>query len=109
VKLTIDSAESLDNVLRTVGALFGVELEARGEAARPAKAAPARRRLASAATSTRRRGGAARTGTRRPAAASRTASSTSDVRSWARANGYDVSDRGRISETVLSAYRAATN
>ena len=29
------------------------------------------------------------------------------VRLWARANGYDVSDRGRIGASVLSAYEAA--
>ncbi|HJE52372.1 MAG TPA: Lsr2 family protein [Tessaracoccus flavescens] len=30
------------------------------------------------------------------------------VREWARANGYKVSDRGRIPATVLDAYNAAT-
>lgn len=32
---------------------------------------------------------------------------TRAVRTWARANGHEVSDRGRISSTVLSAYEAA--
>jgi hypothetical protein len=31
----------------------------------------------------------------------------SDVREWARANGHTVSERGRISSTVLEAYDAA--
>ena len=31
----------------------------------------------------------------------------SDIRSWARAHGHDVSDRGRISRKVVEAYDAA--
>ena len=31
------------------------------------------------------------------------------IRDWARRNGHAVSDRGRISSAVLSAYEAATN
>jgi hypothetical protein len=30
------------------------------------------------------------------------------IREWARANGHEVSDRGRISQTVRDAYAAAT-
>ena len=30
----------------------------------------------------------------------------SDVRSWAKANGYDISDRGRIPAAVMDAYQA---
>jgi hypothetical protein len=30
-----------------------------------------------------------------------------DVRAWARNNGYEVSDRGRVSGAVLEAYKAA--
>jgi hypothetical protein len=33
--------------------------------------------------------------------------STSEVREWARANGHNVSDRGRISADVRTAYDAA--
>jgi len=32
---------------------------------------------------------------------------SSSVREWARANGYTVSDRGRVSQPILEAYRAA--
>lgn len=32
---------------------------------------------------------------------------TSDVRTWARENGYSVNDRGRLASDVLDAYRAA--
>ncbi len=31
-----------------------------------------------------------------------------DVRSWAKANGYDVSDRGRVKGDILEAYLAAS-
>ncbi|WP_291379890.1 Lsr2 family protein [Demequina sp.] len=42
----------------------------------------------------------------RSSAKSRSTSDTSKVRAWAKANGYDVSERGRISATVRSAYDA---
>lgn len=48
------------------------------------------------------------TGTRTKAARARsTSGSTKAVREWARANGYDVSDRGRIPADVMDAYSAA--
>jgi Lsr2 len=33
--------------------------------------------------------------------------SNADIRDWARENGYEVSDRGRISATIQEAYAAA--
>lgn len=56
-----------------------------------------------------------RSGTRRrssssssaPAAASKGGTDTAAVRAWARENGHDVSERGRISAEVLAAYEAA--
>lgn len=30
---------------------------------------------------------------------------TAEIRAWARENGYEVSDRGRISATIMEAYR----
>ncbi len=35
------------------------------------------------------------------------AGSASEIRAWARENGYDVSERGRVSEEVRAAYEAA--
>lgn len=46
-------------------------------------------------------------GARRGAARRTSSSNTKDVREWARANGYDVSERGRISADVQQAYDAA--
>lgn len=44
---------------------------------------------------------------RRPTTSTRAAGEDrAAVRAWARANGHEVSDRGRISTTVLDAYRA---
>lgn len=34
--------------------------------------------------------------------------STSDIRSWAMENGYDVGERGRIPTAVVDAYKAAS-
>lgn len=96
MQLTLDSSEKLDNVLRAVGGLYGVEIQVAGRAA----GQPAGRRAAAPATKTARRGAraAARRGrpSRRPDAA--------DIRTWARSNGHVVSDRGRIPDSVVTAY-----
>ncbi|CAN5555090.1 Lsr2 family protein [soil metagenome] len=46
-------------------------------------------------------------GTRRPARQKATDSDSTDIRSWARAHGYDVGDRGRIPQDASTAFRAA--
>jgi len=46
-------------------------------------------------------------GTRRSTRSRSGGTSASDVRDWARANGFAVSDRGRVSAEVRSAYDAA--
>jgi hypothetical protein len=48
---------------------------------------------------------AASRGSRGPARADR--EQTQAIRDWARKNGYQVSDRGRVPATVLEAYNAA--
>lgn len=50
--------------------------------------------------------GTARSSATRKRAGSRNPE-TSAIREWANANGHKVSERGRIPETVLEAYRAA--
>jgi hypothetical protein len=52
-----------------------------------------------------RSGGRGRSGVKSRPAAERT--DLSDVRAWARENGYQVSDRGRVSSEVRAAYEAA--
>ena len=44
---------------------------------------------------------------RRTSSSSGTSSNTRAVRDWARENGYEVSDRGRISADIQQAYDAA--
>jgi hypothetical protein len=51
--------------------------------------------------------GAARRTTGRKRRSSRGGSNPSDVRAWARANGFTVSDRGRVPSEVVAAYEAA--
>ncbi|WP_106849826.1 Lsr2 family protein [Blastococcus sp. Marseille-P5729] len=44
----------------------------------------------------------------RSGAASSSAGETGAIREWARANGYDVNDRGRVPAAIVEAYEAAT-
>lgn len=58
------------------------------------------RRVGGRASSSRKAG---RATARRSGGTDRTA----DIREWARANGYQVSDRGRIASNIVQAYDAA--
>jgi nucleoid-associated protein Lsr2 len=63
----------------------------------------ARRRTSGAGSATQRRNKTAAAKTRRRG---RGALDTAAVREWARANGYTVSDRGRIPRPILEAFSA---
>ena len=52
-----------------------------------------------------RRGGSSRGGS--AASARSDAGNAADIRAWARENGFEVSERGRVSAEVRSAYAAA--
>jgi hypothetical protein len=52
-------------------------------------------------------GGGARRGRRSPASTTALGPSSKQIRDWARSNGYDVSDRGRVSAEVRQAFDAA--
>ena len=54
-----------------------------------------------------RRTGGSRGGGRRGRGRASRGSQAGDVRTWARANGYQVSERGRISAEIQAAYAAA--
>ena len=54
-----------------------------------------------------RRTGGSRGGGRRGRGRAARGSQAGDVRAWARANGYQVSERGRISAEIQAAYSAA--
>jgi hypothetical protein len=55
----------------------------------------------------RRTGGRRRSGKRSSAPASTETTSAADIRAWARENGWDVPERGRVSAEVREAYAAA--
>ncbi len=55
----------------------------------------------------RKLGAAPRRGRRSSSAAAATGPSAKEIRDWARENGYEVPDRGRVSADVRSAYDAA--
>ena len=62
-------------------------------------------------THARKVGGAARRAGRAAGRASRGAGSTlntTEIRNWARENGYDIKDRGRVPADLVAKYQAAT-
>lgn len=125
MKITIDSGEPLHDALRVVGALYDVELVVSdGPAPTSAQSAPATTKATSPPGSkkTPRAKGAAERSTPRTPRTPRTPStpskrsaaakssapvSTIELRSWARQNGFTVSERGRVATKVIAAYRAA--
>jgi hypothetical protein len=122
LKLTLDSSEPLEHAMRVLGALYGVTLVPspdEEDASKPARENGSK--PASSKTTAKRKSSAPRQA--RPVApatdadaaqskqetAPRSAGSPSnaEVRSWARQNGFTVSDRGRVPASVLTAYRNA--
>lgn len=105
MQLVLDSTEKLDNALRAVGGLYGVEVTVVGGAATPST-----RRRAAAPANKAARGGRGARGARRPGRPGRPSRrpDASDIRTWARANGHAVSDRGRIPDSVVTAYERAS-
>jgi hypothetical protein len=55
----------------------------------------------------RRTGGRRKSGKRSAAPAAEAGTSAADIRAWARENGWDVPERGRVSAEVREAYAAA--
>lgn len=105
MQITIDSSEPLDRVLPVIAALYGVDL-----AASPRTPHPGRSAVPSTASRKETRKTAAK---RKPVATTRSRRGKRqpdavDVRSWARANGHDVKDRGRVPAAVLAAYLEQT-
>lgn len=79
------------------GTMYEIDLAA-------ANAAQLREHLGPYLDKGRKVGGRSR-GQRRPSASNR--DETHRIREWAEANGYQPSSRGRISKSILDAYRAA--
>ncbi|NUT49996.1 MAG: Lsr2 family protein [Saccharothrix sp.] len=78
---------------------------------RPDNATRLRDSLAGFVAAARRNGGRTRyraaTTTRRVVAEARTKEQTRAIRDWARSNGHDLADRGRIPATVIEKFEAA--
>ena len=96
MQVTIDSTEPLNKVLPVINALYGVSLSVpdHAGAAEQVPARPRRSRTSRPPQRTGRRN-------KRPEV------SASAVREWARSNGHQVSDRGRVAAELVEAYRAA--
>jgi len=108
VKISIDSTEPLQDVLRVIGAAYEVTLAVAQEGGR---SVPPLVEASSRAGSSRRVRGRGTSG--RPSAG-RTKStggpakvSSAELRSWARQNGYAVRDRGRVPAAVVAAHHKA--
>jgi hypothetical protein len=102
MQITVDSNDRLQDVLRLVGSLYDVELTvAGGDAAEGAAAQNGTRKRASAKRGPA--GGARRRPRRTTSRAD--APDLAAVRAWAREHGHQVSDRGRVPNAVLDAYK----
>jgi hypothetical protein len=128
LKLTLDSTEPLEDAMRVLGALYGVTLVVspdEQDGTRSTTASKPARKSASKATGSQRTVNSAPSAKKKaPAVASAAkaakprskqktaqrsvgASNNAEVRSWARQNGFTVSDRGRLPASVVTAYRNA--
>ena len=56
----------------------------------------------------RKAGGTSQLPARKPVKAAANGLNTTEVRDWAKANGFDVKDRGRVPAKVIAKFRAAT-
>lgn len=102
MRLTIDSAEPLDHVLRVVGSMYGMDLAITRDGQTPA--APKRSTSRTPKSSTPRRPKAA--GSKRSPGRVKSPA-PADVRAWAQDSGYQVAGRGRMPQSVLAAYHDA--
>jgi hypothetical protein len=115
VKVTIDSSEPLDDAIRVLGALYDVTLVVSPSVADPSREAQERvaARVVRAGARPPRRAAAKERAVRTPKGRGGRARKngapveTAELRSWARDNGYAVSDRGRVAASVVQAYDAA--
>jgi hypothetical protein len=101
VQVTIDSSESLSDVLRVLGAVYDVTLTVSEEgtvgSTPPAESSPT---PVPEKVRTRR-------ARKKPAAEPAARAGNEQIRSWALENGLTVSNRGRLPGRVVAAYRDA--
>ncbi len=105
-KVNIVLVDDLDGSEATETVSFGLDGTTYEIDLNDANAAALREALAGYIGHGRKVGAAPRRG-RRPAAAAAGGTSAKEIRDWARANGHDVPDRGRVSAEVREAYDKA--
>lgn len=109
-KVNIVLVDDIDDSEATETVSFGLDGTSYEIDLNDEHAAQLREALASYIGHARKSGGRAKrgsSGSSRRAAASSDGPSAKDVREWARENGWDVPDRGRVSSEVREAYDAA--
>lgn len=89
IDLSAKNAAAFD---RAMEKYVGAARPARGDGQRPARRSPARPARSARSARTKRSSGA---------------EDLAAIREWAQANGYKVSNRGRIAGQIVEAYRAA--
>lgn len=106
MKISIDSAEPLEDVMRVVGAVYGVTLAVAASDTDTQIAPKPTTARAGGRSKTGRRASARGNSRRRSTARSRKVSAA-ELRTWAQENGHTVSERGPIPAAVRSAYQDA--
>ena len=105
-KVHIVLVDDLDGSEATESVSFGLDGTSYEIDLNDANAAALRESLAGYIGHARKVGTAGRRG-RKSSAPSASGPSAKEIRDWARANGHDVPDRGRVSAEVREAYDAA--
>jgi hypothetical protein len=105
MRITFDSNDSIEQVVRTVSAVYGVTVSVDSPVAAAAPAPVAKARSAAKPASRRPAKAVQPRSTGRSRAATPVA--PAEIRRWAAANGHQVNGRGRVSQAVVAAYRAA--
>jgi hypothetical protein len=106
-KVNIVLVDDIDGSEATETVTFGLDGTSYEIDLNDANAASLREALATYVGHGRKVGSAPRRGGRRSSAANGSGPSAKEIRDWARSNGYDVPERGRVSAEVRSAYDAA--
>ena len=104
-KVNIVLVDDIDGSEATETVTFGLDGSSYEIDLNDANAASLREAMSGFIGHARRVTGGARRTARRTTAGG--VSNTKEVREWARANGYDVSERGRVSADIKAAYDAA--
>ena len=106
-KVNIVLVDDLDGTEATETVTFGLDGSSYEIDLNDANAAALREALSGYVGHARKATGGGRRARRANGSASSSSSNTKDVREWAKSQGMDVSERGRISADVQQAYDAA--